>query len=823
MKKIDKLSKNYGYYFPMFNNKGMKSFLTPFFTGHIALDHDHYLLEPCSENSLYGPTSSRNVMFYVDDKRYDLNAMLKHQINHEYEYETGNAYQRVRRTYDTFSLDTTSFLVLNENIELHKIDLKNVSEKKIRISALSSVKLFARSAENLRDHRHVTSLLNYTEVLDNGVVLKPSLNFNESGHVINKKNYYVIFENNDQKVEGIIPHLDDFVAGGSIVFPNGTKNFTNKKFLSGYETMGAISYKEFELKPNEKTTFYLMIGVSEKEIKIKDLLSKFASEEKFYNELNKSEKFLQKFISDLSFKMISNDISMRLEDVSLQPTYRRVMGNSYLPHHDYGKGGRGWRDLWQDLIALNMYHNPDVEEMIFEYFKGVRIDGSNATIIGEKIGAFIADRNKIARVWSDHGAWPLITLNMYIQETGNSRILLRKQAYFEDKFTHYSQKNDNVALKSFTEYKGTILEHILIQHIVALNNTGSNGYVKLMDADWNDGLDMGKDQAETIAFTMMYTNNLKIINELLDSIEISKLDIYEPLVKLLNYEISLEDYFDLAIKEKKKTKISKLELMKKISNLYNQRLNFLRQNAFQNGFYQSYIDKEGLYLDNEKTMMLTGQAMALLNDIATKDQATSLIRKTKELLYESNLGGYKLNTKYEENKFFGRAFYFSYNHKENGAVFSHMVMMYAFGLYNYGYVKEGRQAMMNLLELSLDKKSKVYRGIPEYFNDKGEGKYSYLTGSASWLIYLIRNQIFGIKFKNGNLFLEPKLDSKDFIDSKAIINTVIFGKKVEITYQNENLIPYNEYKIESIFSEGKKLSLPIKKGYNKILVRLIKK
>ena len=263
--------------------------------------------------------------------------------------------------------------------------------------------------------------------------------------------------------------------------------------------------------------------------------------------------------------------------------------------------------------------------------------------------------------------------------------------------------------------------------------------------------------------------------------------------------------------------------MKKISNLYNQRLNFLRQNAFQNGFYQSYIDKEGLYLDNEKTMMLTGQAMALLNDIATKDQAKSLIKKTKELLYESNLGGYKLNTKYEDNKFFGRAFYFSYNHKENGAVFSHMVMMYAFGLYNYGYVKEGRQAMMNLLELSLDKKSKVYRGIPEYFNDKGEGKYSYLTGSASWLIYLIRNQIFGIKFKNGNLFFEPKLDSNDFIDSKAIINTVIFGKKVEITYQNENLIPYNEYKIESIFSDGKKLSLPIKKGYNKILVRLVKK
>ena len=47
--------------------------------------------------------------------------------------------------------------------------------------------------------------------------------------------------------------------------------------------------------------------------------------------------------------------------------------------------------------------------MLVDNFGGVRLDGSNATIIGSGRGEFIADRNNIARVWMDHGFWPLHT------------------------------------------------------------------------------------------------------------------------------------------------------------------------------------------------------------------------------------------------------------------------------------------------------------------------------------------------------------------------------------------------------------------------------
>ena len=62
----------------------------------------------------------------------------------------------------------------------------------------------------------------------------------------------------------------------------------------------------------------------------------------------------------------------------------------------------------------------------------MRADGSNATIIGPAPGEFAGDRNAIARVWMDHGAWPLTALLLYIDQTGDYDILLADNTYFRD-------------------------------------------------------------------------------------------------------------------------------------------------------------------------------------------------------------------------------------------------------------------------------------------------------------------------------------------------------------------------------------------------------
>jgi len=822
MKKRQHVLSNQGEYWPLLNQKGLKGYLTPFFAGHLAIDHDHYILEPTSEQSMYAQTTSRNVHVFVDGMRFDLNGLLPHQLEQSFTYETDHAYQIVTRDFSGVELKTTSFVALHEDVEIHLLTLSNTTHTNKEVRLMSAVNIYGRSAENQRDHRHVTSLLNEIDLYQDHIIVTPRLHFDETGHHLNTRNYFVSFSSEDVKIKGIVPTLDAYINGGSYQYPRGLDHIETSSKVSGYEAFGGISTETLTLKPKQSMTCVLLIGSALSDKEAKDVIKTYKDVKKIDLALKETIAYFKYFNDHLAFHMQNEAVNARLKDVVLQPVYRRYMGNSYLVHHDYGKGGRGWRDLWQDMIALNMYGDPSVVSNMYQYFKGVRLDGTNATIIGEKPGEFKADRNKISRVWSDHGAWPLITLKMYMDETGDLSILLKKQPYFNDHLTHYGQKiRDSKGFNTFTTYEGTILEHILVQHITAVNHLGAHGFIKLLDADWNDGLDMGKENAETIAFTMMYVNHLSVLVKIIKALNQKTYTLLKPLVDLILEQISLSTYFDEVNKNVVSVEIDSETLTEHLLKKHHEMIQTLRNHAFKDHVFKSYFGFDGLDLDTKDSVMLTGQAMALLNEIATKEQAESLSKKTRDVLYKKELGGYQLNSLYPKEKHpLGRAFYFAYGHKENGAVFSHMAMMYVFGLYNYKLKTLAHEGLMTILNQSLNPSNQVYRGIPEYFNDKGQGKYLYLTGSASWLLYILRRHVFGLRFEFGKLYLEPQLDLSDFINNQASIQTMIFNHKTTITYVLKQDIASNHYNILTIEADGKNITLPITTHYSHIKITL---
>lgn len=133
-----------------------------------------------------------------------------------------------------------------------------------------------------------------------------------------------------------------------------------------------------------------------------------------------------------SYQSGNHEFDQFMNWVSFQPILRRIYGCSFLPHHDYGKGGRGWRDLWQDCLALLMMNPDGVRRMLIDNYGGVRVDGTNATIIGRSRENLLQIGNHITRVWMDHGMWPLLTTAFYIDQTGDLSILLEKAPYFKD-------------------------------------------------------------------------------------------------------------------------------------------------------------------------------------------------------------------------------------------------------------------------------------------------------------------------------------------------------------------------------------------------------
>ena len=183
------------------------------------------------------------------------------------------------------------------------------------------------------------------------------------------------------------------------------------------------------------------------------------------------------------------------------------------------------------------------------------------------------------------------------------------------------------------------------------------------------------------------------------------------------------------------------------------------QDAEGCGWFNGYYDDDGVRVEgphpNGVRMTLTGQVFALMAGIASDEQAGQIVRAADRYLFDSTVGGYRLNTDFGEVMLtLGRAFGFAFGHKENGAMFSHMAVMYANALYRRGLVREGWRVLEGIYDQSQDfAKSRMYPGIPEYFSDRGRGMYPYLTGSASWYLLTLVSEAFGVKGQLGDLLL----------------------------------------------------------------------
>jgi cellobiose phosphorylase len=223
------------------------------------------------------------------------------------------------------------------------------------------------------------------------------------------------------------------------------------------------------------------------------------------------------------------------------------------------------------------------------------------------------------------------------------------------------------------------------------------------------------------------------------------------------------------------------------------------------GWFNGYYDNNGKRVEGRFKsgirMMLTSQVFSIMAGTAGEEQVKEITKSADCYLYDENIGGYRLNTDFKELKTdLGRMFGFAYGHKENGAVFSHMAVMYANALYQRGFAKEGYKALSTLAKQSLDfGKSMIYPGIPEYFNQKGRGMYHYLTGAASWYLITVIMEAFGARGVYGDLLIEPKLVAEQF-DSlgNAVVKLTFRGKKFRILYRNENGASYGGYKIASV-------------------------
>ncbi len=842
-------------YFPLMNEAGMRTSVTPDLKGDISGGFDKYLMPPVVTEDLHRTNNSRYFWLNIEGlDPWSINGLSPSQQSQKWlsqsehsEITASPGSFKLKRSHSVLDLEAEISITVPlgvDKVELWKVTVSNLGNETIKMTPFVALPLFGRHADNLRDHRQVTTMFQNCYRDPNGVRIKPTIVHDESGHRKNTTSYFMYAYGEDNALPNRIwTRMQDFIGEGGamdnpeVVFKNLPEPDISDEKRHGVEAVAAMAFEDIELMPGKEISYIVVAGLTEIDDSL-EISEKYNSVEKFDKKLEETRNYWSKLSDEVSFKTGRPEFDEWVKWLAFQLKCRQIFGNSFLPDFGYGRGGRGWRDLWQDSLSIFLVDPDSARDEIVNNLKGIRIDGSNATIIGDEPGEFKADRNNIPRTWCDHGAWPLFALNFYIQQTGDFDILLEQIPYWKDQFVNRSNEIDKkwtpeqgswLKTEDGELYIGTVLEHVLIQQLSAFYNVGEHNILKLEGADWNDTLDMARNRGESVCFQSFYAGNLEILIDLLKSVKskgihsillLQEMDIlfkkmdFESIAK--KHEI-LNQYFQKVSSRVSGTliEISIDELIDDLQEKYDHSGSHIREKEWlksKNGnfFFNGHYDDRGLRMHGDfnegPRMDLTSQVMPVMCNIASDNQIDSLYKSAREILATSGEPGLRLCTKYPDvDMNIGRITGFVYGYKEHGSKWMQQNIMLMYGLFKRDKLDYGHEMLQDILSISQNSSTaKTFPGIASFYEPDNRGAYMYLTGSSTWIFLSLLTQIFGIRGDKGDLLINPKLSDWFFDeDGKASAEFTFHQQRIKLTYNNKQQLTYNNFQILDVTIDGK--------------------
>ena len=141
-------------YFPLANEDGLLSSITPTLHGDIKIDQDTFLTPPACTEDLKDSRYNRNFWIYIKGQGAwsaasgDADESL---------VEAGMLWHKTIRVNKKIGLkaEFTNFIpVDNTTAEIMLVELTNMSKRNINLTPTAAVPIYGRSADRLRDHRH---------------------------------------------------------------------------------------------------------------------------------------------------------------------------------------------------------------------------------------------------------------------------------------------------------------------------------------------------------------------------------------------------------------------------------------------------------------------------------------------------------------------------------------------------------------------------------------------------------------------------------------------------------------------------------------------
>ena len=678
-----------------------------------------------------------------------------------YECRHGLGYSVIKGKKNDLSAELLAFVPLNDTCEINKITLNNEGSSEKNIDLFSFVEFCLWNAED--DSTNFQRNFSTGEVEVIGSTIYHKTEYRE------RRNHYAVYSVN-RDLEGFDTDRASFTG-----FYNGLHNpeavFEAKSRNSvahGWAPVGSHHLK-VSLKPGETYTAVFVLGYCEnpKDQKFEspnvinkkpanELLAKYKTDEQVDAALKELKDYWNGLLSVYSVKTESEKLNRCVNiwnQYQCMVTFNMSRSASYF---ESGMGrGMGFRDSSQDLLGFVHLIPERARERILDIANTQFEDGSAY----HQYQPLTKTGNLgVGSGFNDDPMWLIAGTAAYIRETGDFSIL--------DEMCDFDNKKELAA---------PLMEHLRRSFNYIVTHKGPHDLPLIGRADWNDCLNLNC-FSETPGESFQTTGPSE--GPVAESVFIAGLFVkYGKEYADLCRHKGLNDEADKCIEE------------------VNKMVDAIKKDGWDGEWFVRAYDANsnpvGSKVCEEGKIFIEPQGMCILGEVGVDDGKAETALKSVEKYLDSEYGiclNQPAYTKYYVN--LGEISSYPPGYKENAGIFCHNNPWIACAETVVGHGDRAFEVYKKTNPIYLEEKSEIHRTEPYVYCQMvagkdaptfGEGKNSWLTGTAAWTFTTVSQYILGIKPDLDGLRVDPCIPKHV---EKYTVSRKFRGKTYEIEVLN---------------------------------------
>ncbi|MTI61254.1 MAG: glycosyl transferase [Firmicutes bacterium] len=683
-------------------------------------------------------------------------APVKRELD-KYECRHGLGYSKITGEYNDINTEILYFVPENANCEIHRLKIKNNSNRKRSLKLFSFIEFCLWNAFD--DMTNFQRNFSTGEVEVEGATIYHKTEYRE------RRNHYAFFTVNSE-IDGFDTDRESFMGlYNGFHEPAVVKNGQSSNSLAnGWSPIASHSIN-MDLEAGEEKSFIFQLGFIENKKAEKWSAPGIINKTKAYQLMRDfdNDKKVDKAFRELkdSWESLLDNYQLKSGDekldrmVSIWNQYQCMVTYNLSRSASYFESGisrgMGFRDSNQDLIGI-VHMIPERARQRILDLAATQFEDGSAYHQFEPLNK--KGNDAIGSGFNDDPLWLILGTASYLKETGDFDFLNQKVPFNNGK-------------------EAVLFDHLKASFMYIVNNRGPHDLPLIGHADWNDCLNLS-------CFSDKPGESFQVLS--------NKEDSQAESVMIAGMFITFAPDFIEICRQR-----GEEELAREAQNYVEEMKEAIKKHGVdENWFlraYDYYGKKVGSVENEEGQLYIEPQGFCIMGGIGLEDGlARTVLDSVKDRL-DTDYGLVLVDPTYKSYHIeLGEISSYPPGYKENGGIFCHNNPWIMIAETMIGRGDQAFEYYKKIAPAYLEEISEVHKTEPYVYAQMiagrdaathGEAKNSWLTGTAAWNFAAITQWILGIRADFNGLKIDPCIPKNwDGFEVKRVFRGDIFKIKV---------------------------------------------